>query len=223
MYNSKIDTNPYRQSIPQHENTYSSQQIRPPSQSNAPWQQQFNNTQYKNYQQFQHSNKQIKQQEQKRDVANSRVNKRTTQDSHLYTTHQPYHYVPRLQSQNNEMFQRHVQRPGENVNRNYGIERSFGMDSHNIGDSANSLALFYGGTNPIGMQQQQDFMDTRSQTYTFKNKKDDLNERLNAQDRRTTSVNGAVPIHEYNPYLDMRPQNTSDIHNARLKGDFNAS
>ena len=129
----------------------------------------------------------IKPQKQKRDIANSRVNNRTTQDSQLYTTHQPYHYIPRLQSQNNEMFQRNIQRPGENVKRNYGLERSFGMNSHNMDNSAKSLASFYGETNPVGMQQQQDFMDARSQTYTFKNKKDDLNERLNAQNRRATS------------------------------------
>jgi hypothetical protein len=211
MYNSKNDTNPYRQSTPQHANTYSNQQVRPPSQPNAPWQQQFYT--FKKYTPKQHT---IKPQKQKRNIANSRVNKRTTQDSQIYTTHQPYHYIPRLQSQNNVMFERNVQRPGENVKRNYGVERSFGMDSHNVGDSDKSLASFYGGTNPIGMQQHQDFMDTRSQTYTFKNKKDDLNDRLNAQNRRATSVNGAMPIHDYNPYLDMRPQNTSDMHNLRF-------
>jgi hypothetical protein len=211
MYNSKIDNNPYRQSAPQHTNTYSNQQVRPPSQPNAPWQQQFHT-----FQQNNSETQYIKPQKQKRDIANSRVNNRANQDSQLYTAHQPYHYVPRLQSQNNEMFQRRVQRPGENVERNYGVERSFGMDSHNVNDSTKSLASFYEGTNPIGMQQQHDFMDTRSQTYTFKNKKDDLNDRLNAQDRRTTSVNGSMPIHEYNPYLDMRPQNTSDIQYTHL-------
>ena len=45
----------------------------------------------------------------------------------------------------------------------------------------------------------------------FKNKKDDLNERLNALGQRAT-VSGALPIHEFNPYLDMRPQNTSDLY-----------
>ena len=109
------------------------------------------------------------------------------------------------------MFQRNVQRLDDNIERNYGIERSFGIDSHNISQSSNSLASFYGEMNPIGMQQQQDFMDNVSRT-SFKNKKDDLNERLNAQDRRTTSVNGAMPIHEFNPYLDMRPKNTNELY-----------
>jgi len=210
-----IDTNPYRQESLQHSNTYSSQTKRPMNQSNAPWQSQFQNNQYENYQTYQQSHQQIKPTKHKHDVANFRVNNRSTQNAHLYKNRE-HQYIPRSQSMNNEIFDRRIQNPGETVDRNYGVERSFGIDSHHISDSANELASFYGNNNSIGMQQQHDFIDDRSQTYTFKNKRDDLNDRLNAQDRRTTSVNGAMPIHEFNPYLDMRPQNTSDLYNTQL-------
>ena len=207
----KSDNNPHRQEAFQHANTYSNKTQRPMNQTNPPWQSQFQNNQFKNYQTYQQSAQHIQPSEHKRDIANSRVNNRASQNAHLYTDRQ-YQYIPRLQSTNNDMFERRVQNPGESVERNYGVERSFGIDSHNVDDSANSLASFYGNNNPIGMQQQHDFMDTRSHTYTFKNKRDDLNDRLNAQDRRTTTVNGAMPIHDFNPYLDMRPQNTNELY-----------
>ena len=59
-------------------------------------------------------------------------------------------------------------------------------------------------------QHNQNTDDNRMSQYTFKNKKDDLNERINSFGR-TATVQTPFPIQKHNPYLDMRPQNTSDM------------
>jgi len=171
------------------------------SPQNAPWNSQFTNDQYKNYQTYQKTNPQ----EIKKDTINSRL--------HGHGAHHPQmkqgncQYIPRLQSLNNEIFERRIQNPSLNTKRDYTLQDEFNQDSRNMGAP---IDIAHTAPNKMGLKQHNDYMNNRSAKYTFKSKKDDLNERINSfGSHRTTQ--GHMPIHEFNPYLDMRPQNTTDL------------
>ena len=199
---SNYDSNPNRQRSYQHPNTYNSR-VNKPTQSiqSAPWASQFNSDQYKQYQSYQQTNPQ----EIRKDTINSRISGHHT--SHPQMRQKSHQYVPRLQTLNNEIFERRVQNPTSNMERDYGLQNNFNQNSRIMPASIGETQQ---GPNQIGMKQHRDFMNNRSTAYTFKSKKDDLNERISSFGMRATAQQ-SMPIHDFNPYLDMRPQNTSDL------------
>lgn len=198
------DTNPNRQQTYQHPNTYNARVNRPSqSQQNAPWASQFSSDQYKQYQSYQKTNPQ----EIRKDTINSRMSGHHT--NHPQMRQQSHQYVPRLQTLNNQIFERRIQNPSSNMKQDYALQDHFNQNSRIMSQSA-SIGESHQGPNQIGMKQQRDFMKNKSTAYTFKSKKDDLNERLSTFGMRATAQQ-SMPIHEFNPYLDMRPQNTSDL------------
>jgi hypothetical protein len=199
---SNYDSNPNRQRSYQHPNTYKSR-VNKPNQSmrNAPWASQFNSDQYKQYQSYQQTNPQ----EIQKDTINSRISGHHT--SHPQMRQKSHQYVPRLQTLNNEIFERRVQNPTYNMRRNYGLQNNFNQNSRIMPASIGETKQ---GPNKIGMKQHSDFMNNKSEAYTFKSKKDDLNDRISSFGMRATAQQ-SMPIHDFNPYLDMRPQNTSDL------------
>ena len=200
----KYDTNPNRQQTYQHPNTYNARVNRPSQpQQNAPWASQFSSDQYKQYQSYQKTNPQ----EIRKDTINSRMSGHRT--NHPQMRQQSHQYVPRLQTLNNQMFERRIQNPSSNMKQDYALQDHFNRNSRILSQSA-SIGESHQGPNQIGMKQQRDFMKNKSTAYTFKSKKDDLNDRLSAFGMRATAQQ-SMPIHEFNPYLDMRPQNTSDL------------
>ena len=199
----RYDTNPNRQQTYKHPNTYNSRANRPQSQQNAPWQSQFRSDQYKQYQSYQKTNPQ----EIRKDTINSRISGHNT--NHPQMRQQSHLYVPRLQTLNNQMFERRIQNPSSNIQQDYTLQDTFNRNSK-IMSGAASIGESHQGPNKIGMKQQRDFMNNKSTAYTFKSKKDDLNERLSAFGMRADAQQ-SMPIHDFNPYLDMRPQNTSDL------------
>ena len=201
---SGYDTNPNRQQVYQHPNTYSARvNKQPQQQQNARWLSQFNSDQYKQYQSYQKTNPQ----EIRKDTINSRMSGHHT--NHPQMRQQSHQYVPRLQTLNNQMFERRIQNPSSNIQQDYALQDNFNRNSR-IMSGAASIGESHQGPNQIGMKQQRDFMKNKSTAYTFKSKKDDLNERISAFGMRATAQQ-TMPIHEFNPYLDMRPQNTSDL------------
>ena len=198
------DTNPNRQQSYQHPNTYNVRVNRPRQpQQNAPWASQFNSDQYKQYQSYQKTNPQ----EIRKDTINSRMSGHHT--NHPQMIKQSHQYVPRLQTLNNQMFERRIQNPSSNIQQDYALQDNFNRNSRILSHSA-SIGESHQEPNQIGMKQQRDFMENKSTAYTFKSKKDDLNDRMSAFGMRATAQQ-SMPIHEFNPYLDMRPQNTSDL------------
>ena len=202
--NNQVDNNPNRQEAVQHPNTYNSRMHKPQqSQQNATWVSQFSNDQYKQYQSYQKTNPQ----EIKKDTINSRINGHSTQ--HPQATHQNCQYIPRLQTLNNEIFERRIHNPSQNIRQDYSLQDSFNQDSRNVGTPINTA---HTALNQTGIKQHQDFINNRSNKHTFKSKKDDLNERISSFGLHS-NVQRSMPVHEFNPYLDMRPQNTSDLNN----------
>lgn len=200
----KYDTNPNRQQTYQHSNTYNARVNKPRQpQHNAPWASQFRSDQYKQCQSYQKTNPQ----EIRKDTINSRMSGHHT--NHPQMRQQSHQYVPRLQTMNNQMFERRIQNPTSNMKQDYALQDNFNRNSKIMSQSA-SIGESHQGPNQIGMKQQRDFMKNKSTAYTFKSKKDDLNERMSAFGMRATA-HQSMPIHEFNPYLDMRPQNTSDL------------
>ena len=200
----KYDTNPNRQQTYQHPNTYNARVNKPRQpQHNAPWASQFRSDQYKQYQSYKKTNPQ----EIRKDTINSRMSGHHT--SHPQMRQQSHQYVPRLQTMNNQMFERRIQNPSSNMKQDYALQDHFNRNSRIMSQSA-SIGESHQGPNQIGMKQQRDFMKNKSTAYTFKSKKDDLNERMSAFGMRATAQQ-SMPIHDFNPYLDMRPQNTSDL------------
>ena len=199
--NKGYDTNPNRQQTYMHPNTYNSRENKPQPQQNAPWLSQFSSDQYKQYQSYQQTNPQ----EIRRDTINTRMSGHHT--NHPQMRQENCQYIPRLQTLNNQMFERKIQNLSNNHEQNHDLRDNFNRNSKVMPTSINET---YQGPNKIGMKQHQDFMRNKSTAYTFKSKKDDLNERLSAFGMRATAQQ-SMPIHDFNPYLDMRPQNTSDL------------
>jgi len=200
----RYDRNPNRQQTYQHPNTYNARVNKPSQpQQNAPWASQFSNDQYKQYQSYQ----KINPQEIRKDTINSRMSGHNT--NHPQMRQKSHLYVPRLQTLNNQMFERRIQNPSSNMKQDYTLQDNFNRNSKIMSQSA-SIGESHQGPNQIGMKQQRDFMKNKSTAYTFKSNKDDLNDRLSAFGMRATAQQ-SMPIHDFNPYLDMRPQNTSDL------------
>ena len=199
--NNHYDMNPNRQQTYRHPNTYNSRVKQPKTQKNAPWENQFSSDQYKQYQNYQKTNPQ----EIRKDIINNRLSGHN--QTHPQIRQDRHQYIPRLQTLNNEMFERRIQNPTSNIEQDYTLQDNFNRNSRILGTS---IGDSYNGPNQVGMKQHQDFMKNKSTAYTFKSNKDNLNERLSAFGMRATAQQ-SMPIHEFNPYLDMRPQNTSDL------------
>ena len=108
-----MDKNPYRQESYNHQNSYASRIPQLPTQQNPPWKQQFPKEQYNTYAQYQHKNPQ----EYKKDTINNRMNSHIKQDGSIRKD-PGFQYVPRLQSSNNEMFERNIHNPTYDIQRN---------------------------------------------------------------------------------------------------------
>ena len=158
--NNRYDTNPNRQQTYRHPNTYNSRANRPKAQQNAPWQSQFRSDQYKQYQSYQKTNPQ----EIRKDTINSRMSGHHT--THPQMKQQSHQYVPRLQTLNNQMFERRIQNPSSNMKQDYTLQDNFNRNSRILSQSA-SIGESHQGPNQIGMKQQRDFMKNKSTAYTF--------------------------------------------------------
>ena len=149
-------------------------------QENAEWHNQFGMRQYDNYLKFKNEHAP----EVKSETINNRMNTRNTDNQ------REYQYVPRLQSKNSELCERNMIR--EHIDRDYTI------DKHFLRSSKQDLEA----NNP--------FIQNRKSNYTFKNKKQDLNERIRNLGYRV-NTRMSMPFTQTIPFLDMRPQNTSEI------------
>jgi hypothetical protein len=192
--------NHYQQYAPLHDQNYNQPQNRPQNQKNPAWSQQFNQSQYQQFATYKKQNKP----EIRKDTINNRMHTRTN-GGDIYN--RECQYVPRLQTLNNEMCERSMDDPSREMKRNYKVEHTFNRDSkHEMEQRNNPNYNDRGRSSGAGHNR----VDNRFSQYTFKNKKEDLNDRLSALGLRST-VQGNYPINKKIPFLDMRPQNTSEI------------